>query len=147
MAVLTVSNTSDFGAGSLRQAILDSNASVGTRDTIDFAIPTTDPGYNPVTGAFTIKPSFSTMTNYALPLIKDPVDIDGYTQSGASPNTLPIGNNAVLKIEISGKNTIPSNYASGLHAMAFASKLSIPMATYRAHRTTPLAAQIQVLAM
>src|SRR5262245_34937702 len=37
-----------------------------------------------------------------LPSITDPVVIDGYTQPGASPNTLATGDNAVLKIELSG---------------------------------------------
>src|SRR5205085_10374277 len=37
---LVVTNTSDAGAGSLRQAILDANA-YGGPDTIDFAIPGT----------------------------------------------------------------------------------------------------------
>jgi len=40
----TVINTTDSGAGSLRQAILDANAHAGA-DTISFAIPDTDPGY------------------------------------------------------------------------------------------------------
>ena len=35
----TVTNTDDSGTGSLRQAMLDSNASAGVVDTIAFAIP------------------------------------------------------------------------------------------------------------
>ena len=38
-ATLTVTTTADSGPGSLRQAILDSNASAGTLDTIEFVIP------------------------------------------------------------------------------------------------------------
>ena len=38
----------------------------------------------------------------ALPAIPDPVVIDGYTQPGASPNTLAVGDNAVLLIDLSG---------------------------------------------
>ena len=38
----------------------------------------------------------------ALPTITDPVIIDGYTQPGASPNTLADGDNAVLLIELNG---------------------------------------------
>jgi hypothetical protein len=38
--------------------------------------------------------------NNGLPTITKPVVIDGYSQPGASPNTLPIGNNAVFSIEI-----------------------------------------------
>src|SRR5262249_54736865 len=39
LATITVTNTNDSGPGSLRQAIVDSNANVGTTDTIAFAIP------------------------------------------------------------------------------------------------------------
>jgi hypothetical protein len=38
----------------------------------------------------------------ALPAITDAVFIDGYTQPGASPNTLSVGDNAVLDIEPNG---------------------------------------------
>ena len=40
----------------------------------------------------------------ALPTITDPVIIDGYTQPGASANTLAVGDNAVLLIELNGAN-------------------------------------------
>jgi CSLREA domain-containing protein len=80
---------------SLREAINYANANPG-QDTITFAIPTTDPGYDSTTGAFTIKPTS------ALPTLTDAVVIDGYTQPGASPNTLTIGDNAVLKIVLDG---------------------------------------------
>src|SRR5262249_34656577 len=71
------------------------NADPG-QDTITFAIPTTDPGYQSSTGAFIIKPTS------ALPTLTDPVVLDGYSQPGASPNTLTIGDNAVLKIVLDG---------------------------------------------
>ncbi len=45
LATYTVTNTNVSGAGSLEQAILDSNASVGVTDTIDFNISTGDSGY------------------------------------------------------------------------------------------------------
>jgi len=85
-ATLTVTNADDSGAGSLRQAILDSNASVGIFDTIAFDIPGE--------GVHTIE-SLS-----PFPVITDPVTIDGYTQPGASPNTLAVGNDAVLLVEL-----------------------------------------------
>src|SRR6185312_14103790 len=44
-----VSNTLDTGPGSLRDAIQNTNA-----DTITFAIPTTDPGYDAATRTYTI---------------------------------------------------------------------------------------------
>jgi hypothetical protein len=87
----TVTSTADSGAGSLRQAILDANANVGT-DSIAFSIPGG--------GVHTIAPAS------ALPKLTSPVTIDGYTQTGASPNTNPPdqGLNTVLRIEIDCTN-------------------------------------------
>ena len=44
-ATFQVSNTADSGAGSLRQAVADANATT-VADTINFSIPTTDPNCN-----------------------------------------------------------------------------------------------------
>jgi hypothetical protein len=88
-ATITVTNTNDSGAGSLRQAILDAN-STPAPDTIAFNIPGG--------GVKTISP----LTK--LPVITQPVTIDGYTQPGASPNTLADGDDAVLLIELDGTN-------------------------------------------
>jgi hypothetical protein len=79
----------------LRAAIQEANATPEA-DLIRFAI--LDGG----TGVQTIevgKAGFG-----ALPDITHPVTIDGYTQPGASPNTLAVGDNAVLKIELNGSN-------------------------------------------
>jgi hypothetical protein len=88
------------GTGTLRQAIVDANAAgtgtAASQDLIQFNIPTTDPGYNSTTGAFSIKPLS------ALPTISDTLVLDGYTQPGASPNTMAVGDNAVLKIVLDG---------------------------------------------
>src|SRR5947207_15548138 len=84
-ATFTVMNTNDSGPGSLRQAILDANGNPGT-DAIAFDIP--GPGVH------TIQPATP------LPTITEAVTIDGYTQPGASPNTQPDGEDAVLLIEI-----------------------------------------------
>lgn len=84
------------GNTSLRAAIMESNALAGA-DQISFDIPTIDPGYNSGTGVFTIAGS-------TLPAITDTVTIDGYTQLGASRNTLEVGNNASLKIVIDGQS-------------------------------------------
>ena len=88
----TVTSTADSGAGSLRQAITDANTNPGA-DTIQFNIVGS--------GVQTITPASS------LPPITEAVTIDGYTQSGSSPNTLPTsqGLNTVLRIEIDGTNT------------------------------------------
>jgi CSLREA domain-containing protein len=92
---LTVNNTADPGDGdcnldggcTLREAINEANHT--TADTIRFDIPGG--------GVKTISPATP------LPDISDPVTIDGYTQPGASPNTLTNGSNAVLRIEINGE--------------------------------------------
>ncbi len=91
-ATFTVTTTNDSGAGSLRQAILDANGSGGA-DTIAFNI--TGSGVHTITLAT------------GLPAITSPVTIDGYTQSGSSANTHPIGQglNTVLRIEIDGAAT------------------------------------------
>jgi hypothetical protein len=88
-ATFTVTNTNDSGPGSLRQAILDANAAPGA-DTIAFNIPGA--------GVHTISPlsPLSALTDDA------GVRIDGYTQPGSSPNTLSVGDNAVLRIEVGG---------------------------------------------
>lgn len=52
-AALTVNTTADAGIGSLRQAILDATSNAAA-NTITFAIPTSDVGYNPVANRFTI---------------------------------------------------------------------------------------------
>ena len=87
----TVTSTGDSGAGTLRQAILDANANVGT-DAIHFNIPGG--------GVHTIAPAS------ALPKLTSPVTIDGYTQPGASANSNPPdqGLNTVLQIEIDCTN-------------------------------------------
>lgn len=85
--IIVVTNTNDSGAGSLRQAIFDSNATPGVQ-TIVFQIVGA--------GVRTFTPAT------ALPDITQPVIIDGYTQPGASANTLTEGDNATLLIELNG---------------------------------------------
>jgi CSLREA domain-containing protein len=86
-----------FGLCSLRAAIEEANAFAGP-DTINFNIFGSGP--------HTIAP------DAPLSQITGPVTIDGYSQSGASPNALAVGNNAVLKVELSGVNAGPD--VSGL---------------------------------
>lgn len=88
-AGFTVTNTNDSGPGSLRQAILDANSQPGL-DTISFNIPGG--------GVKTIAP----LT--VLPALSDDSVLDGYTQPGAAVNTLALGSNATLLIELSGQN-------------------------------------------
>ncbi|MBK7706527.1 MAG: carboxypeptidase regulatory-like domain-containing protein [Acidobacteria bacterium] len=75
-----VTNTNDSGPGSLRHAIINSNLAPGTQ-TISFNIPGAAP--------FTIAP------NTELPVLSQPVTIDGTTQPGFS--STPV-------VEISGAN-------------------------------------------
>ena len=79
---VVVNSTADPGDGTpdatettLREAIDAANAIPGTQ-TILFDVPTSDPGYDAGTGAFTIRPRF------ALPEITDPVLLDAWTQPG-----------------------------------------------------------------
>jgi CSLREA domain-containing protein len=96
-AVYLVTNTNDSGAGSLRQAILDANASAGA-DQIQFSIAPNDG---------TVK---TISLSSPLPIITDTVAIDGYTQPQATPNTLATGNNAVVLIAFnSGGNGLSFN--------------------------------------
>jgi uncharacterized repeat protein (TIGR01451 family) len=75
-ATFTVTTTADSGAGSLRQAITDVNAT-GTGNTIAFAIPGSGP--------FVIAPAS------ALPSIqRDSTTIDGCTQPGADCGARPL---------------------------------------------------------
>ena len=85
----TVTTTSDAGAGSLRQSIVDANANPGA-DTIEFDIPSS--------GVRTIFP------RSPLPQITDTVTIDGYSQPGALTNNLAKGTNAILKIQLDGSS-------------------------------------------
>jgi hypothetical protein len=89
-----VINAND-GLTSLREAITQSNATVGDRDVIGFNIANA--------GVHTISIALG------LPIITDPVIIDGYTQPGAMPNTNAIndadptkrGLNGTLLIQLS----------------------------------------------
>jgi hypothetical protein len=94
-ATFTVVNTADSGAGSLRQAILDANASAGA-DVVDFAIPS---GLCSAAGVCTITLE-STIS------IDEAVTIDGTTQPryGTAPaNTCATATDAsYLRAEILG---------------------------------------------
>jgi len=92
----TVDASDDATTFTLREAILAANAHPGL-DTIVFDIPGS--------GVHTIRPLS------ALPAITDPVVLDGYSQPGTRINTLEVGDNAVLLIELDGTN---AGLASGL---------------------------------
>jgi hypothetical protein len=90
-ATFTVTTTADSGPGSLRQAILDANASPGA-DTITFAIGS--PGSQQ-----TIQPTS------ALPAITEAVVIDGWSQGGSGYTGPPL-------IELNG--ALAGSHISGL---------------------------------
>ncbi len=77
------------GTCTLRAAIQEANLHAGP-DTIQFSIAGG--------GVHTIQPSS------VLPVITDTVTINGYSQPGSSANTLTVGDNAVLQIELNGNN-------------------------------------------
>lgn len=93
-ATFTVTTTEDSGAGSLRQAILDANATAAP-DVIAFAIPGAGPHI--------IAPATR------LPDLTEPLTIDGFTQPGAAANTLTDGNNAVIRIRLEGAGAFGAN--------------------------------------
>jgi hypothetical protein len=87
-AVIMVVNTGDSGPGSLRQAIIEANVTT-VADDIRFAIPGSGPHVIEIASS--------------LPTFTQPVTVDGYSQPGASPNTLAAdagGLNSVIAIEI-----------------------------------------------
>ena len=93
-AVFTVNNAGDTGAGAglagdLRYCITQDNATPGA-NTIQFDIPGA--------GVQTIN-----LTS-ALPAISNPVVVDGYSQPGAAANTLTVGDNAVLLVQLDGSS-------------------------------------------
>jgi hypothetical protein len=87
LSIFTVTNTSDSGPGSLRQAILDANGNPGT-DTIAFNI-----GGG---GVQTIRPDSQ------LPIITDQLVIDGTTQPGFGGSPLIVLNGSAAGALASG---------------------------------------------
>jgi parallel beta-helix repeat protein len=101
---LVVNTTADLaapcqaGAFSLRCAIIQANAD-GSGDTIDFHIPASAPGCTGTPAVCTIRP------RRALPALRASFTvIDGGSQPGATPGSLPIGkgDNAVITVRLDG---------------------------------------------
>ncbi len=126
LATLTVTNTANDGAGSLRQALLDANGTTAA-DTIEFAIPATDPGHvyyqddgiagqvstDRVTATLATDDAnitdmdrdwphswYSIQIDTRLTASRNPVLIDGYSQIGAVRNSDPDAFNGVLRVEL-----------------------------------------------
>src|SRR5262249_38208068 len=124
LSAYLVTTTADSGPGSLRDAITQVNADTNhalyaspsnpSVDEIDFAITgasDTGGGFNATTGVATITPQTQ------LPAITNAAVLDGYTQPGASPNTLAQGDNAILKIQLD-LSAIPTGSGNGLYLNA-----------------------------
>jgi parallel beta-helix repeat protein len=134
-----VTTTADDGDGSLRAAILSANARPGT-ETITFALKPDDPRHvyyqnDRMAGSLgrverttaandlliaDIDPDWphswwSIQPLAELPEVTDVVFIDGYSQPGASPNHLPVGSDAILRIELNGEK---AGVATGLRIRA-----------------------------
>jgi hypothetical protein len=87
LSTFEVTSVDDSGPGTLRAAIEAANATPGL-DQITFNIAGT--------GAHRIEPTT------LLPLVTDPLEIDGFTQPGSRPNQSELAFDAVLGIEIAG---------------------------------------------
>ena len=87
-ATFTVTSTNDSGPGSLRQALLDVNASPGPH-AVQFSIPGG--------GVHTLAP----LTPW--PELTNTVSLNGYSQPGSKPNSLQWGDDAVLLIRLDGQ--------------------------------------------
>ena len=109
-AAFTVNSTGDGVDRNLADSVCDASASRGNQCTLRAAIQEA----NDTAGADTIRfniPGGGVRTiepGSQLPAITDTVTIDGYTQPGASKNTLAKGTNAKLMIELDGP-TPPAN--------------------------------------
>ena len=135
-----VPNTAEL---TLREAITAANATANLSepDQIQFNIPASDPGHvyyrndgiagSVSVGLVTVTTAandslltdadpdwphswFSIRVGSSLPAITESVVIDGYSQPGAMANTLAVGSNAVLRVEISGASA--GSNAIGLQA-------------------------------
>ena len=112
-ATFTVNRAADTPDANLANAACDVNASQqGNQCTLRAAIQEANDTngadeirFNIVSAA-AVKTIFPTS---ALPTITEAVTINGYTQTGASQNTLAEGNDAVLKVQLNGTNAGPAH--------------------------------------
>lgn len=106
---------------SLRGAISVANQTPAL-DEIVFNLAVTDPGFQSASGHWLIE------VGNSLPLIEEPVIIDGYSQPGASPNTRTPeqgGLDGVLKIELRPSGSSASQPGLGVSPNNFAQAASV----------------------
>ena len=115
-ATFTVVNTNDAGLGSFRQAILDVNNDLSP-DTIVFDVPGAGPRVIRLLSA--------------LPVVAQPVVIDGFTQPGARANLDAHGNSAVWMIELDG--LMAGANRDGLELAAQATVRGLRIANFGGH--------------
>ncbi len=96
---ILVTNANDAGPGSLREAIEKAESNAGP-DTIRFAIPESDPGYDASTGTWIIR-----LQNELPTISDDGLIIDGGSQTGfIGSDTNPDGPEIVLAGDQAGEN-------------------------------------------
>lgn len=86
---LVVTSTANSGAGTLRQAIIDSNQTVNA-ERIEFNL-------GPASGC-----PYSIPVTSPLPAVTSPLTIDGFSQAGSSPNTREDGYDGVHCVVLTG---------------------------------------------
>ncbi|WP_146151878.1 hypothetical protein [Ahniella affigens] len=145
--VFTIDTTSDANLSdctaaaadcSLRGAITKANLTVA-RDQLNFDIPETDPGFQTASGHWRILVGATT-----LPFLSEAMDVDGYSQPGASPATQSPdqgGINAVIKIELMPAQ-IAGNQQVGLDIGL--ANFNMPASTIRGLAISGFSSQIQL---
>ncbi len=119
-ATFSVNRTGDAPDANLNNTACDSNTSqAGNQCTLRAAIQEANDTAAPDTINFNIGGNASVKTispASGLPTIREALTINGYSQTGASPNTLAEGDDAVLKVQLNGTNAGPDT--SGLRIEA-----------------------------
>ena len=94
-SVLVVNALGNSGVGTLRQALISANANPG-KQVIEFNLPGACPGFIELQSP--------------LPDIVDDVEIDGYSQPGASANTQSVGSDASICVVVSSPSATLTQY-------------------------------------
>jgi hypothetical protein len=122
-ASFTVNSTANARDINIGDSTCDTSSRTGRQCTLRAAIQETNANNNDATVVdlirFDIVSSASIKTispASALPTITETVTINGYTQPGASSNTLATGNNALLKVQLNGANA--GDFTHGLAIQA-----------------------------